>query len=79
MLPNSSIWQKIFSIILLSVPLIVIAPFNSLQPKIDLESCSLVSKNPACSRGAFYTCQILTLFSCHAYENLEKNQRQTVD
>ena len=76
MLYPSSIWQRLFLIIVLSISLIAIAALNNLQPKTNAEACLIDKNDPSCSRGAFYICQILTLYSCDAYKNLEENQKE---
>ena len=75
MLQNLSIGQRLLLIILLSLALLVVATINNLQPKTNVETCLIDKKNSICSRGAFYTCQLLTLFPCQAYRNLENNHQ----
>ena len=76
MFRHFSIWQRLFLIIVLSISLIVIAALNNIQSKSSVEACLINKNDPSCSRGAFYICQILTLYSCNAYKNLEENQKE---
>lgn len=76
MFSHFSLRQRLFSIVLLSSLLLVTIIINNFQSKTDAKACLINKTDPSCSKGAYYVCQMLTLYSCSAYKNIEKNQTQ---